>query len=306
LTTALERKRWALLCVLVSSVSPSAARADMKACLDAAEDGQKLRDSGAYRAARGRFIACAANECPGEVRKGCVGWLGELDKLIPTVVFGARVHGKEVSDVRVSVDGEPVAERIDGKPVALDPGEHHFRFERAGETDIDETAVVMAGEKERLMTVDFGSETPLLPLPSPPTPQQSPSPSPSPPTPTPSATTRERETAPKTHPQDTRTAAYALGALGLVSLAAGAALDVSGYVFLQQCNGDASCRGGHERAEVEWRFVTGDVLLGAGVLSSVAAWLLWPRGTSVAHHPMVVIGVDRFIRGARVGLTAVF
>jgi len=158
------RRRWpALLCAAVSSAWPAAARADLRACLDGADEGQKLRDSGAYLEARERFIACAADECPGEVRKGCIGWLGELDKLIPTVVFGARAHDKEVSDVRVTIDGVVAAERIDGKPVALDPGEHHFRFERAGDAEVDQTAVLMAGEKERPITVRFGTELPSLP-----------------------------------------------------------------------------------------------------------------------------------------------
>jgi hypothetical protein len=287
MTSGRRRPGWAPLCLVVASVWPSAARADVKACLDAADDGQKLRDGGAYRRARERFIACAAEDCPGQVRKGCVGWLGELDKLIPTVVFGARAHGREVADVRVTVDGEVVAERIDGKPVVLDPGEHHFRFERAGETEIDETAVVLAGAKERLVSIRFGAEPSVLPSPPP----------------------SGRLDASPQAPQPSkglRGTAFALGALGLVFLATGAVLDVSGYAFLQQCGGNASCTGGHERAEVEWRFVTGDVLLGAGVLSSVAAWILWPRGARAASYPRVRMGVDPYPCRATVGLTTVF
>jgi hypothetical protein len=274
------------------TVWPSVAAADVKSCLDAAEDGQKLRDGGAYRRARERFIACAADECPGEVRKGCVGWLGELDKLIPTVVFRAHAHGKEVADVRVTVDGEVVAERIDGKPVALDPGEHHLRFERSGEMEIDETAVVVAGEKQRLLSVRFGAEPSVLPPPSPPAAWVS------------TGAPQAAPLAPQR--QSTRAAAYALGALGLAGLAAGAVLDVSGYVFLQQCSGDASCTGGHERAELEWRFVTGDILLGAGVLCGLAAWLLWPRGPRVATSPRPFISVDRLAPRVALGLTTPF
>jgi hypothetical protein len=271
---------------------PWVAQADVKACLDAAEDGQKLRDSGAYRRARERFIECAADECPGEVRKGCVGWLGELDKLIPSVVFGAHARGKEVADVRVTVDGEVVAERIDGKPMMFDPGEHHFRFERTGETGIDETAVLLAGEKQRLMNVRFGAEPSVLPPPSPPAAPSSPRGAEAP------AAAPQSQGAPK--------AAYALGALGLASLAAGAVLDVSGYAFLQECRSDASCTGGHERAEVEWRFVTGDVLLGAAALSGVAAWLLWPHHPRAAKDPSALPGVGPFAAGTVFGLRAVF
>jgi len=276
----------ALLGVCAAFAWPAAAAADVKACLDAAEEGQRLRDSGAYRDARQRFIACAADECPGEVRKGCVGWLGEMDKLTPTVVFGARAHGKEISDVRVSVDGEVRADRIDGKPVALDPGEHHFRFELAGETDIDQSAVVMAGDKERLITVQFGVDLPPLPPP-------------------PLAIPAEPRAAPDVpHEEATRAPAYTLGALGLASLAAGAVLDLSGYVFLQQCNSDPTCPGGHERAEVEWRFVTGDLLLGAGVISSVAAWALWPRRARDGGRPTATI--DPSVRSVTLGWRGAF
>jgi hypothetical protein len=258
------------------SAMPPSARADVAACLSAAEAGQRLRDSGSYRRARDQFIACAAEECPGEVRKGCVGWLAELEKLMPTVVFAARSQGQEVTDVRVSADGEPVAERIDGKPVALDPGEHHFRFERTGEESVEEAAVVVAGEKQRRVTARFGPE----PIPTPP----------SAPVPPQGATPVDASLRAHRAPG---AAAYALGAFGLVSLATGLALDVSGFVFIQQCGGDRSCTRAHEIAEVQWRLVTGDVLLVAGALSAVAAWLLWQRdsypvpqrpGTSVAAN----------------------
>jgi len=239
------------------------ARGDAQACIAAAEEGQKLRDTGSYRRSRERFIACAAEKCPGEIRKRCVAWLGEVETLMPSVVFTAHEGGQEVSDVQVSVDGEVVTEHIDGRPVFLDPGEHHFRFARASETPIDTTAVVLAGEKQRLIDIRFGPE----PAPAP---ESGASPSAT------RAAPPAEATAPTRSPS-TRAYGYALGAAGLVGVVAGVVFDVWGYTILQQCNGDPTCTRAHERAEVEWRFVTGDVLLGAGVLCGVAAWLVWPR-----------------------------
>jgi hypothetical protein len=230
------------------------ARADVDACIHAANAGQKLRDSGSYLRAREQFIACAAAECPGEIRKGCVGWLAELEKITPTVVFAARSRGNEVSDVRVSVDGASLGERIDGKPVPLDPGEHRFRFERADEPPIEMTAVIVAGEKDRLIGARFGPE------------------------PTPSPIVRVGEPAPEGRRKPSAIE-YGLGAFGLASFATGLALDISGYIFLQQCGGDAFCSGAHERAEVQWRFLTGDILLAVGVLSTAAVWLLWQNNS---------------------------
>jgi hypothetical protein len=255
----------------------SPARADVQSCLEAAEAGQKLRDSGAYRRARELFITCAADECPGEVRKSCAGWLADLEKLTPTIVVAARARGIEVTDVRVSVDGEVVAARIDGKPIALDPGEHHFRFEHAGEAPVEQTSVVLTGEKDRLVGVRFGPEPPpAAPLVAPP-------------------------------PARAGGAFYTLGTFGLASLVAGAALDISGYVFLKQCAGDPSCTGQHQRTEVQWRWITGDVLLGAGALSGLAAWMLRPQGSPSASPPSAVhVGFVATHAGATMAVTMGF
>jgi hypothetical protein len=255
---------------------------EVKACLDATEQGQKLRDGGAYRRARERFIACAEEQCPGEVRKSCVGWLEDLDKLMPTVVFAASSRGVDVSDVRVTVDGERDAERIDGKPVSLDPGEHRFRFERDGEEPVEQALVIRAGEKERLLRVRFGPE------PAPATPAMPP------------------QASPPAQPASPVTF-YALVAAGAAAVVAGAALDTSGYVYLQQCSGDPTCSGGHERAEVQWRFVTGDLLLGAGVACGVAAWLLRPHDarSSAARRPALV-GVAPATNGVTLQMNVAF
>jgi hypothetical protein len=270
---------WAALGLVTALLWPTRSRAEggVQACLEAAEDGQKLRDGASYVRARERFILCAGSECPGEVRKSCVGWLGQLDALMPTVVFAAQAGGSEIADVRVVVDGKVVLARVDGKPFPIDPGAHHFRFERAGGEAVDQTTVVRAGEKERLISAHFGPEPSTLAAPTLPSPARD------------------------------NAWVYALGAAGLVSLAAGAVLDVSGYSFLQACNGDASCTGAHERAEVEWRFVTGDILLGAGVLCGALAWLQRSHETHAASHaPTAFIGVGAPRLGTTVGLALAF
>jgi hypothetical protein len=268
-----------LLVPIVLSAQPALARADVEACVNAAAAGQKLRDSGLYRRAREQFITCAAESCPGEVRKGCVGWLADVEKLTPSVVFAARSHGKEVTDVRVTIDGELVAGRIDGKPVALDPGEHRFRFERAGDPAAEETAVIVAGEQERLISARLTPDPP-----------ESPSP-----TGALAATPTEASARSRRAPSPGEAA---LGVVGLASLATGLGLDLSGYIFLQQCDADNSCSGSHERAEVQWRLVTGDILLAVGALSTVTAWLLWQRdGYGVPQRPGTKVAAKR--AGAR-------
>jgi hypothetical protein len=285
-TPTLCRLAVALVCAGGAFLGSRAAAAQVKRCLDAAEEGQTSRDSGAYIRARDDFVACAGGECPGEVRKRCVDWLEEVEKLMPTVVFAAQAGGREVADVRVVIDGDAAVERLDGKPLPVDPGEHHFRFERAGEDAVEEAVVILAGEKGRRVSARFGPEPAVL-LPTLP----SPAPSSQPPSPSPSAYVY--------------TAAF-----GLAGLAAGAILDLSGFAFLQQCNGDPSCSRGHEVAEVQWRFVTGDVLIGAGVASGVVAWLLWRHAHAQASGalllPAASLGIGPSRSAARLAWTLAF
>lgn len=140
---------------------PSSARAtpaeEREQCASSAERFQQLRDEGKYRRAREQALVCARDVCPNAIKTDCGKWLADIDRDAPTVVFGARDGGKDVADVRVSMDGTVVAERLDGKPILVDTGEHTFKFERAGVVR-EEKVLVRAAEKARLLTVTFAPE----------------------------------------------------------------------------------------------------------------------------------------------------
>ncbi len=144
--------------LLVALAAP--ARADDKSeCLKAFDDAQQLRMDGKLRAARERLQVCASDRCPAMLRQDCTQWTGEVMAAMPTVVFGARdAQGQDVSAVRVLVDGALVVDHIDGKPVAVDPGAHTFRFEpsTAGQAAVERQAIVRAGEKNRAITITLG------------------------------------------------------------------------------------------------------------------------------------------------------
>jgi len=148
---------------------PRAAHADAKAeCVAAVDQGQQLRDESKYRRAREAFVTCARDVCPGVVAKRCTQWLGDLDKAMPTVVLAARdEHGGDVSDVRVSLDGALFAERLDGAPIAIDPGEHVLRFERAGSDPVEQKIVARANEKGRVIAVTIHPSAPVSATPKP-------------------------------------------------------------------------------------------------------------------------------------------
>jgi hypothetical protein len=134
----------------------TAAYAGPKECVAAADDGQKLRDDGKLNAAREKFIVCAAKACPGAVSKQCSQWLVETEKDMPTMTFRALDdQGKETIDVKVIVDGGKVSNTIDAHALALDPGEHNVRFERADGRAVEDKVLLRPGEKNRLIELSF-------------------------------------------------------------------------------------------------------------------------------------------------------
>lgn len=141
----------------------SGARADEKQqCLTASDQGQSLRDEGKYRRAREAFATCARPVCPAIVQHDCVKWLADLEATSPSVVINAKDDkGNDLMAVKVTVDGAPLASTLDGRPVLVDPGEHTFRYETDGFPPVEEHVVIHAGEKSRVLTVQFG--TPAAP-----------------------------------------------------------------------------------------------------------------------------------------------
>lgn len=129
-------------------------------CVSAADRGQQARDEGKYRLAREAFIACARSSCPGMVARSCAQWLRDVDAAMPSIVVGARDEkGADVVDARVLVDGELLADKLDGRLTFIDPGEHLLRLERTGEAPQEQHVVIRASEKNRIIVFKVGSAT---------------------------------------------------------------------------------------------------------------------------------------------------
>jgi hypothetical protein len=74
---------------------------------------------------------------------------------MPTIVVEGRdTSGGETVSVKVSVDGQVVAERLDGRAIEVDPGMHSFRYEYGGKT-LEEKLVIREGERNRKVTANF-------------------------------------------------------------------------------------------------------------------------------------------------------
>lgn len=142
--------------ILLASVDASAAGPDRKACIAAADEGQKLRDESKLTAAREEFIMCASKSCPGAIAKECSQWLQDAERDMPSVTFRARdERGKEILDVRVFIDDQVVAESIDARALPVDPGEHKLRFARSDGKSVEDKFVLRPAEKNRLIELSF-------------------------------------------------------------------------------------------------------------------------------------------------------
>lgn len=137
----------------------SAARADEKAaCVDASSKGQTLRDQHKLVDARQQFRLCAAAGCPSVVQTDCASWLADVDKAVPAVVLSAKNGaGADVFDAKVSLDGHPLASRLDGRAVDVDPGRHTFHFELPDGTHADVEVLVREGEKSQPVAAVLGA-----------------------------------------------------------------------------------------------------------------------------------------------------
>ncbi|MFO0589481.1 MAG: hypothetical protein U0441_18230 [Polyangiaceae bacterium] len=147
-----------LLSVLAVSIAATArADDDVEACATASEKGQELRDQGKLTSARELFVTCAAERCPKIVRKDCADWLAAVDEALPSVTLRARdADGRDLTDVKVTVDGKPLADRLDGRAITLDPGSHKFLF-HAAIGDVTKTLLLHEREKGRAVDVTLGA-----------------------------------------------------------------------------------------------------------------------------------------------------
>lgn len=249
---------------VVLSVSDRASADDKsQQCIAASEKGQQVRDQGQYSAARDAFTQCARDVCPSIVRRDCTRWLSDLTQLWPSLVFGAKDDaGNDVVAVTVRADGNQLATSLDGKPIQIDPGQHVFRFEAAGFPPVERTVVVHAGEKSRLIAVQFGH------------PESS----------SKTAAAQDSTSAPAAKDQGPPTSAWVFAGLAVVAFGSEAYFGLSGLsdrsTLESTCGKTSSCSQ-DQVTNVRTKFTVADIALGVGLASaglSVYLFLAHPHG----------------------------
>lgn len=217
----------AALAILLIASSAGLALADDKAtCFHAAGNGQTLRDAHKLVEAREQFRVCAAATCPPAVQTDCSGWVTDVDRAIPTVVLSAKdASGNDLFDVSVHVDGAPLAEKLDGVALPIDPGPHTFRFQWPDGTSTERQVLVPEGQKAMVVSATFTAPN------APPAPAPVAAPPPAAP-----AAARASES---THPSGLRTTGFVVGATGLLAIVVGSV--VGGLTFAEVSTAKAAC-----------------------------------------------------------------
>jgi hypothetical protein len=152
------------LCVFVLAAATLARRPARAAdpttadCLAANESSLALRNQHKLRDSRAQLLICAAASCPADVRQECARRVTDINAAIPTIVFEARDSaGNDLVAVKVTMDGQTIADRLEGTALSLDPGAHTFSFETAGQAAIQKQFVIREGEKDRRERLVFGA-----------------------------------------------------------------------------------------------------------------------------------------------------
>jgi hypothetical protein len=249
-TTALRGTFAAFAAAATLLAVETVARADEReACASAADQAQQLRDDGKYRRAREQLLVCARDLCPAPIKRDCLEWLSSLEAIAPTIVLGAKEGTKDLADVKVSVDGVPVTEKLDGKPMQMDLGKHTFKFEYAGQTK-EEDFIIGAGQKNRNVSVTFAVPTAVV---APTVPREQPS-------------------------EGSLVPAIVVGGIGVVALGSFAIFGLGGKSDVDDLQ---SCKGHCTEESVDkarTKLIIADISLGVGIVAlGVATYMFISR-----------------------------
>ncbi len=239
-------------------------------CAAAYEQAQELRRQDKLSAARGQLLICEQT-CPRSLVADCSRWKSEVVALMPTVRLRASDGQGRPVLARVFVDGSLLAPALPDAAIAVDAGEHTFRFETpSGSTD-EVRLALHGGEREREVAAVLTPPRALTPTPA-----------------------RETPHVP--------VAAIALGAAGAAGLGLALALSIDGHVrasdLQQQCSPACSPSRVDAVAGVyDAAWVSG----GIGLASVAVALLIWKPWLKAAASGSGSVFVSPAHGGALVG-----
>jgi hypothetical protein len=150
---------------VLSCATPSNAQSprakERRACASQYEKAQELRQASKLRQSKDAMLRCAKPACGDFVQGECTRWLSQIDAEMPSVAIAANDEaGQPVLDVEVTMDGEKLASRLDGRALPVDPGMHDFSFKTPTGAVVDRRIAISLGERNRVIVVKLVSPKP--------------------------------------------------------------------------------------------------------------------------------------------------
>ncbi len=268
--------RWlslALLAVSVGSTATAQAAAPSKqACFASHGKSQELRLDSKLIEARAELRVCSDGACPSALQTDCANWLAEVQQGVPSVVLLAEADSGDAVNVKVTVDGNLLTEKIGDETYEFNPGAHVFRFELGDYPPIEQTVVLRQDEKRRVIRVQFQKEKPPEPATTPAGPQ---------------AAQPQPQAPPANGPRPIPIATYVFGGLALISAGA------SGYFGMhglnERKNQQDSCApncSDEDVKKIKTDFIIADSAGGFAILSAgLAAVFYFTRPVVIEEEP---------------------
>jgi hypothetical protein len=148
--------------------SGATAQTDPSACITAHADGQLLRAKNKLIAARERFQTCSAPDCPDIIRQDCLEFGDAVDRSLPILRLRPKfADGRPILGAVVDMDGFRLSDELASHRIAVDPGNHRFRFYAPNLPAVEIDVSAKTGDHERIVVAEFPSEkaprTPVWP-----------------------------------------------------------------------------------------------------------------------------------------------
>jgi sorbitol-specific phosphotransferase system component IIA len=141
--------RWLILSLLITHAG-QAAPPTAQQCLEASNQSLELDNENLLIKERAKLLICSDPSCPATIRKECIQRGEAVAEAIPTIVFEFKdSYGQDIREVSVTVDGQPLADTLDGLPLELDPGPHVFRFQPRHASPVERQLVINTAQKNR-------------------------------------------------------------------------------------------------------------------------------------------------------------
>lgn len=121
--------------------------------------------AGHVHEARETLQACTESTCGGLVPK-CRAFSEKLKAELPTIVpVVTDDTGVSHGDIQVKMDGAVLTSKLDGLPIAVEPGMHEFAFSTDGGVFATQKVLIVEGQRDRFITAAMrgGSATPSPP-----------------------------------------------------------------------------------------------------------------------------------------------